>query len=253
MILHQTPPVPEVVRIEAVHHALEAWPRESVGVVVGDGTKERDYVRLDNIHETPEEAFRLSVQDAWNVVADDVLALVHSHPRGPDCPSEHDMRRQESMAKPWGVVVCEEADGKPVFRDMFWLGDQVSVAPLVGRRFRHGVWDCYTLVRDWYRQERGVVLPVFPRAEDWWQSDEDLIGDNMAAAGFDEVDEAQAQAGDVILMSFGSKMGRLKINHLGLYEGSGLMLHHLKDRFSRQEPVEPYRRHHVVRYARRVR
>ena len=67
----------------------------------------------------------------------------HSHPDGVGCPSESDMRYQQQLAIPFVVMVW------PLY-DCFWWGDQLTPAPLLGRGFRHGVHDCYSLLRDYY-------------------------------------------------------------------------------------------------------
>jgi len=52
---------------------------------------------------------------------------------------------------------------------------------LVGREWSHGVLDCYALVRDWFRAERGVELPNFVRFDDWWKRGENLYLEKLIA------------------------------------------------------------------------
>ncbi|EFE3862667.1 phage tail protein, partial [Escherichia coli] len=56
------------------------------------------------------------------------------------------------------------------------------VPHLTGRRFEHGVTDCYTLFRDAYHLA-GITLPDFEREDDWWRNGQNLYLDNMAATG----------------------------------------------------------------------
>lgn len=103
--------------------------------------------------------------------------------------------------------------------------------PIIGRPFVHGVWDCYGLIRDWYRQERGIELPNFERADGWWEQGENLYIDNYAAAGF-VAHDAELQPGDVILMQYQASV----VNHAGVYIGDGMMLHHLYGQSARVVP-----------------
>jgi cell wall-associated NlpC family hydrolase len=104
--------------------------------------------------------------------------------------------------------------------------------PLIGRGFQHGVTDCYSYIRDWYRVERGVELPQFVRDWDWWKLGDDLYAKGFASAGFTEAHDAP-QRGDVLLYTVGSKV----VNHGAIYEGGGVLSHHLATR----EPFDPNR------------
>ena len=101
----------------------------------------------------------------------EIVALVHSHPGGLPWLSEADRRLQIKSALPWWLV-CRGEIHK--FR---------CVPHLTGRRFEHGVTDCYTLFRDAYHLA-GITLPDFVREDDWWRNGRNLYLDNMAATGF---------------------------------------------------------------------
>lgn len=202
-------------------HALAEFPRESVGFVVGG-----EYVPQINIAETPEEHFRVADSE-YLQYAKDLQAVIHSHPDGPDHPSRHDMQQQIAMGVPWGIVVCREDHANEPF---FW-GDGVPVPPLVGRVFRHGVSDCYSLVRDYYRTEKNVLLPAHPRDDEWWLKGEDLYMQHFKPYGFATV--AEPEPGDSFIAQVHSHVP----NHAGVYVGDGLILHHLMNRLSRHEPA----------------
>ncbi|TXQ04734.1 hypothetical protein FV292_27090, partial [Escherichia coli] len=89
------------------------------------------------------------------------VALVHSHPGGLPWLSEADRRLQIKSALPWWLV-CRGDIHK--FR---------CVPHLTGRRFEHGVTDCYTLFRDAYHLA-GTEMPDFHREDDWWRNGQNL-------------------------------------------------------------------------------
>lgn len=101
----------------------------------------------------------------------EIVALVHSHPGGLPWLSEADRRLQVQSDLPWWLV-CRGAIHK--FR---------CVPHLTGRRFEHGVTDCYTLFRDAYHLA-GIEMPDFHRGDDWWRHGQNLYLDNMEATGF---------------------------------------------------------------------
>ena len=86
------------VTADAKAHALEEFPRESVGVVCED-----TYVPLKNSAPDPESSFRL------DTYPENAEAIIHSHTRTPSlAPSEDDMRSQQAddPKRLWGILSC---------------------------------------------------------------------------------------------------------------------------------------------------
>ncbi len=129
---------------------LQAEPAESCGFVVSTPEGER-YFPCVNISGEPEAYFRMSPEDWLQAeMQGEIVALVHSHPGGLPWLSEADRRLQVQSDLPWWLV-CRGAIHK--FR---------CVPHLTGRRFEHGVTDCYTLFRDAYHLA-GIEMPDFHR------------------------------------------------------------------------------------------
>lgn len=230
---------PEVIA-EATKYAVSVFPKEAVGYAT-----ETAFVPLKNTAKNPEEDFAVNFKKAPEFYTD-AIALVHSHTNGFDGPSPLDMKEQALMDIPWFVIVLEKNGEDIRHINNFWMGGPIQ--PYVGREFRHGVADCYALVRDWYKQEKNIDLPVIPREPKWWQGKDDLIKDLFPKVGFVEVAAKEVQVGDLIAMSIGGS----KINHLGVYIGHGEMLHHLMGRMSRREAVIRWANHTSGRYLRYV-
>lgn len=228
----------EVVRKEALRHARETYPKESVGFVVGG-----EYRPQKNISNDAENSFLVSAM-AYLKYKDSLQAIIHSHPGGPFYPNKTDMQGQLDTALPWGIVqvVKEPTTGNIIPTDkILWFGDQAPVPPLEGRGFVHGVTDCYSLIRDYYRLELGITLKEFPRDWEWWLNGEELYKDGFAKTGFVPVPMSSPIVGDVFLASIRSKT----MNHGGVWLGgsAGEILHHLTSRdgydpswLSRKEP-----------------
>ncbi|WP_319543151.1 C40 family peptidase [uncultured Pseudodesulfovibrio sp.] len=211
-------------------HAREQYPYESCGLVV-DG----QYISCTNTAANPLKDFRLDPGEyirAEGMGA--VRGVIHSHPDGPDHPSRADMLGQMESGLVWGIVTVIKGAALPPF---FWGGD-TPVPNLVGREFRHGITDCYGLVRDWYRLERHDLLPEYPRDDEWWLSGGNMLLDNFKDAGFHIVDDAP-RPGDVALLQICADT----VNHCGVYIGQGLMLHHLVNRCSRKDPMGRWHKH----------
>lgn len=87
-------------------HALEEYPRESVGGVING-----KYVRLDNIAKEPELFFKAE----W---VDGLEALIHSHPDDEATPSEKDIAQQQATAIPWAILKVTKEQAF----DLKWFG-----------------------------------------------------------------------------------------------------------------------------------
>ncbi|MGI0119681.1 C40 family peptidase [Zooshikella sp. RANM57] len=228
------------------HHAHNCYPQESCGFVI----ENYGYYPCKNIAEDPKNTFLIAVKE--QLAAEKIgkiVAVVHSHPDGPDYPSEADMAQQVASGLAWGIVYVS-AKG---CNDVVWFGDSAEKAPLISRGFRHGVTDCYALIRDWYLAEKNISLKEFPRSWDWWNQKQNLYLDGLKPASFIIVDESEIQIGDVFLAQIRSDVP----NHGGIYLGNGLILHHLAahdpvdlSRLSVREPVYRWKKFitHWIRY-----
>ncbi|EER8311470.1 phage tail protein, partial [Escherichia coli] len=162
-------------------HARRCAPAESCGFVISTPEGEW-YIPCVNISAEPEAYFRIAPEDWLRAeMQGEIVALVHSHPGGLPWLSEADRRLQIKSALSWWLV-CRGEIHK--FR---------CVPHLTGRRFEHGVTDCYTLFRDAYHLA-GIDMPDFEREDDWWRNGQNLYLDNMAVTGFYRVPLSSAQA-----------------------------------------------------------
>ena len=226
----------------ALEHARAEYPREACGLLVIRKGREV-YARCRNIGVGTDQ-FVIHPEDY--VAADmegEIVGVVHSHLGMSPEPSQADRVACEASGLPWHIVGFPSED---------WVRIEPTgfVAPLVGREWSHGVLDCYSLVRDWFRSERGVLLPNFARFDDWWKRGENLYLDNFAQVGFEAVNFADLrslQPGDCFLMQVASPVP----NHAAVYLGDGLILHHLQGRLSSRDVYGGYWQKvttHVLKY-----
>jgi len=128
-------------------------------------------------------------------------------------------------------------DGENTTDPQCW-GDQLPKAPLLGRPFVHGIWDCYSLVRDWHASEHGIIIPEYPRAHLWWRPEDGYEGGNMyeegfVEAGFKRVIRSSPLPGDCFICRLKSPV----LNHAGVYLGNDTILHHPGGSLSLRSPA----------------
>lgn len=220
----------------ALIHAQAEFPREACGLVV-DGA----YVPCHNTA-TGTDHFALNPHDY--AAAEDrgtVQAVFHSHPNASANPSPADRAACEASGLPWHILGWPSG----VWGYCAPCGYE---APLIGRPFYHGVLDCYSLIRDWYRRERGIALPDFARENDWWQRGGNLYVEHFAEAGFARIEAHALAEGDVILMQVCADVP----NHGAIYLGCDVILQHLCGRLSGREVYGGYWRKHSTHWLRYV-
>lgn len=229
--------------------ALKAYPSECCGFLVDEA-----YISVKNKHPDPTQAFAMA-KTAWLTASKKgtVRAILHSHTNGNNSPSAADMEHQAATGVPWYLVIT---NGSEVSTPWGW-GDTLDPPPLIGRPFRHGPsgtdgkGDCYALIRDWYRENRGTLLRDFPRNDEWWMDGLDLYRDGFSEAGFRQISIDHVRPGDVFLATLPvTGAPRHVPTHGGIVLDNNLILHHLPGRLSRRDPISIWRRliTHILRY-----
>ena len=221
--------IDDTIKAAAMAHAQELDPIEACGLVVVIKGQQR-FWPCRNISEEPGDLFTIDPDD-WRRAEDagEVMAVVHSHPITPPEPSPADRAACELTGLPW--LICNPKTGG-------W-GEGIPCgykAPLLGREWVWGAQDCWTLVRDWYA-EQGQVLPDFERPATPAEFEAaPLFAQNWAAVGFTRVDPDDLQEGDAVFMA----IRNASLNHIGVYVGDQMILHHVRGRLSSRDLYGEY-------------
>ena len=228
--------------------AEHCYPNEGCGFVVGVG-KKAIFMPAENVAETPNDQFVIDWRSyAAAEDAGEVLAVWHSHPSGDATASNLDRAGCEISELPWLISPIRSEEGRFVHGEINCIQPDGFEMPYIGRPYVFGTFDCYSLLRDYYRREFGIQLDGFHnlRIPQWWRTGKDLLEDNWREQGFVPVTDDSWQDGDALTFAVDSDIA----NHVAIYVTGDIILHHLVNRLSRRETMGPYWSRHLRHHLR---
>ena len=215
---------------EALIHAKDQEPKEAVGLVLNIRGKLK-YYPCNNLAITDHQCFILDPEDY--VKADNIgniVGIFHSHPVNPPTPSQADKVSCEASGLPWYIV-------NPTSEEWSYLEPCGYEPPLLGRQWVWGVTDCWSLVRDWYKENKNINLKDWDRPLTPQEFNDNPLFEQCANdTNFRELETNERLVdGDVLLMSIMYPT----LNHVALFF-QGDVIHHLTDRLSCREPYSEW-------------
>ena len=214
----------------ALAHAKDQDPDESCGLLLNIRGKER-YHPCRNLSAQSDEYFILDPEDyikGSNLGT--ITAIIHSHPDTPPVASQADKMSCEQTKLPWYIV-------NPKTETWGYYEPCGYKAPLLGRPWVWAVTDCWSLIVDWYKEEKGIQLLDYERPTRIEEFTDDPVFEKyLPSRGFRLLKpDEPLMNGDVLAMSILGK----GLNHVGIFI-DGDVLHHSADRLSCREPYNPW-------------
>lgn len=109
---------------------------------------------------------------------------------------------------------------------------------LEGKPFNLGVQDCFTLTRDFFRDNFGIEMPDISRPHDWDADKDNLIDKWYHLTGFKKLDVEEnwpPRPADVLVCTVGGSVP----NHLVVFLGGNEIIHHKMGMMSSRETMRP--------------
>lgn len=205
-------------KTKILNHAIRSGEDECCGLVINNSV----YLPCTNISNDPKNNFEISPDD-WILAESkgEITAIVHSHPGGLPILSETDQFFQQQTGLNWWLVCNNQ-----IYQFRY-------IKPLLGREFKHGIYDCLTMVIDAYMLT-GIHIPSYDREDNWWSKGKNYYLELLPINNFYQIDEPQV--GDIILICLGSRTP----NHAAIYVGNQKVLHHCPKRLSTRDLYNGY-------------
>ena len=227
---------------EITEHCKAEYPNEACGLIVIFKGRYK-YVPCKNVSNTPEEDFIIPTFDyAYAEDLGEIVAIVHSHPKGSSKPSQTDIASQKAHGIDWLIIGLNNNS----MVDMEWLKGERQEAPLYGRNYTWHINDCGSFIRDFYKQEFNIDVPDFYRPEKFWEQGLEIYLEAYSKAGFYDITFNELEYGDVILFALGTHI----TTHGAVYIGDNKIAHHLLGRLSCRDVLGKYYLDRATRFLR---
>lgn len=214
---------------------FKRYPKEACGFVLADAKGKPFCIECENKSLEPNSHFLIDPEDFLKAEKQGkIVACWHTHCDMSARASEADKVGCQNTQVPWfiGAVYGKEEPYRFEGLELVECNNGYE-APLIGRPYSFGVFDCFSLMRDYYKRELHIELPELPRTERIWASEPDYMAKTAVEKfGFVRMPEGEPpHRGDLFFI----QTGRDGADHIGIYIGDDRILHQMRNRLSRTD------------------
>ena len=197
---------------EILKYLLSEYPNEGCGIILNKLGKLK-WIPCKNISEFPDKQFKICPKEYVKATLQgDIHAIVHSHVKGSCKPSDADKNQSDYLQIPYIIYSIPEGE-------KYEYTPKYKEKPLLGREYEFNKQDCWTLVRDYYKQNFNIVLPMLEFEDYFYKKGINYFEDLIEPWGGVEV--KSPQKGDIIYFQIQSNIP----NHCGVYLGQDKFIH----------------------------
>lgn len=200
------------------HLALATPDVEICGFLLWDGRINMEVVPARNIADFPQTEVEIHPDDTLAAYKSGrMLAIYHSH-TNQSLPrfSEIDVAYSCMLDTPMFLYAMRD-------NSFHFYRQRETIPALEGRKFVVGFSDCVSLVSDYYLKNFAVDLPFIERTVETMRTGFPKVQRVLQDAGFHLVKDKVLDEGDILAFKVG---GSSDINHVGIHQGDGWLLHH---------------------------
>ena len=212
---------------DAEEYAKQESPKEACGLLTVINGEEK-FWPCKNIAEGQHQFFALDPED-WADCEDqggEILGVIHSHPKGSANASEADKASCEHLGFPYFIYSVEHTNWNEI-KPTGW-----KPPSLIGRTWVWGKQDCWSLITDYFLKKKQINLKYWERPKSIKSFCQNPYFEKvLTGSGFVEVNKDKLQKDDILLVEGAYK----KLNHVALYYGEQLILHHSVKKLSCRE------------------
>ena len=226
--------------------AEKNYPQESCGLVLKSGKKSIT-VACKNISSDPRSNFTICPIDyAKATELGEVVGIWHTHVEIPPRASDADKVGCERSGLPWYIVSIRKNGEEFEFEGPNRIEPEAFEMPYLERPYEENVFNCYSIVQDYYKREFGITLSDRPFFLNDGTPAHTTFKSAYSEEGFVRLHDEEPKNGDVFMMQISAN----DPNHLGVYVGAGVFLHHQTGRLSRKDIYGGFWKKHTTHHLR---
>ena len=216
---------------DILNYLVNKWPEEGCGLIINKRGK-LFWKPCDNVAEDKTKSFVINPAEYISAsMIGDIHAVVHSHIDEDCTPSENDKNNSDYLQIPYHIYSIPEGE-KYVYTPKY------KKVPLLGRTYEFGKNDCWTLVRDYLKQELNINMPMMKFEPKFYEKGINYFEDLIEPWGCKVVKEPKV--GDIIYFM----IQRNDIpNHCGVYLGEDIFMHHQENRLSCRDSLPKWNKY----------
>jgi proteasome lid subunit RPN8/RPN11 len=210
------------IKAKVKEHAIKDSPYEACGFVVVNGLGEAIVMPCENQARNKRGMFVIDPRKHLEAERlGHIAAFYHSHADAEMIRPEAARFSREDLDISYETCLPALLYTHPNDTWHFNLPATFTPSPLLGRPFVWGVWDCYTLVRDYFLLNKKTVMGSYFPPENPSASSDFGYETLSKNENFHEIPLSEARKDDVLLLKVKSDF----INHCLIYQGNNEFLH----------------------------
>ena len=213
-------------------HALEESPNECCGILYQDKESfELKALKCNNLADNKKMMFSIDPKDYLKASKlGEIISFYHSHVNSSNFSDYDKIQSEQHEIK---FIMYSLKDQK--FNEYVPKG---ADSYYIGRDFCLGTQDCYTLGRDYYRNELDLKIKDYDRGFEYSSTNSDLYEKHYSDEGFAIVSEGPVEDLSTLKKHDAISMkcyGKRNPSHGAIYVDNNLILHHQVNCYSRIE------------------
>lgn len=226
------------------NHAKDSFPNECCGFIVEKNGK-IDCIKCDNVAINKEQDFQIKVDDYLNIKDQyNILYVYHSHTNDNENFSDTDKMYSDEMALNYLMYHLKT--------DQFKIHESDNLLyKYVGRYFEYRKYDCFTLIKDFFKNELKIDLNYDQNIiqNETLQNINilDEVNKFYSKNNLIKIEDQNSLIKNDLLLINGFKYG----SHFAVYLGEDKILHHPMNSFSKVDNYCNFYKRNTVAVLRR--
>ena len=213
---------------EIKHHFSTCYPREGCGVIVLDNGQAR-WIPCSNVACQNDSFVLCPSEYAKILIKYKVLAVVHNHIEYTCLPSANDIKYCDELDVPFFIFSYPSME-------LYKLFPKDYDESLLGRPYVWGIYDCLSLVIEYYARFKQITLRSRPYyIDNWWRATNVNYMDPEHIRTWGFIKTNNPQKDDIAVLQMGATIP----NHIGIVLENDQFLHHAYNRLSTIENLYP--------------